>query len=161
MRKRKARRKAIGPLSWSRRGPMCAGRWILSMTSSPTGSASGCSTWSMTLRANAWLRSVARMGRPSISGRRVARELTVLIERRGKPGMIVSDNGTELTSNAILRWCSEHRVEWHYVAPGKPMRDTACLASDSRQGRALCAGLNVFQLQYVGNFSWRRGKRML
>ena len=31
----------------------------------------------------------------SISGRRVARELTALIERRGKPGMIVSDNGTE------------------------------------------------------------------
>jgi len=28
----------------------------------------------------------------SISGRRVVRELTALIERRGKPGMIVSDN---------------------------------------------------------------------
>jgi putative transposase len=38
----------------------------------------------------------------SISGKRVARELTTLIERRGKPGMIVSDHGTELTSNAIL-----------------------------------------------------------
>src|SRR6202049_4582532 len=40
----------------------------------------------------------------SISGRRVARELTVLIGARGKPGMIVSDNGTEFTSNAILSW---------------------------------------------------------
>jgi len=39
----------------------------------------------------------------SISGKRVARGLDKLIERRGKPGMIVSDNGTELTSNAILR----------------------------------------------------------
>ena len=39
----------------------------------------------------------------SISGRRVARELTTLIQRRGKPVMIVSDNGTELTSNAILK----------------------------------------------------------
>lgn len=39
----------------------------------------------------------------SISGRRVARELTALIERRGKPGMIVSDNGTELNRHAILR----------------------------------------------------------
>ena len=37
--------------------------------------------------------------------------------------MIVSDNGTELTSNAILRWCSEHRIEWHYIAPGKPMQN--------------------------------------
>lgn len=37
--------------------------------------------------------------------------------------MIVSDNGTELTSNAILRWCSERRIEWHYIAPGKPMQN--------------------------------------
>lgn len=59
----------------------------------------------------------------SISGRRVARELTVLIERRGRPGMIVSDNGTELTSNAILRWCVEQKIEWHYIAPGKPMQN--------------------------------------
>ena len=47
----------------------------------------------------------------SISGKRVARELATLIERRGKPGMIVSDNGTELTSNAILTLCTEHRIE--------------------------------------------------
>ncbi|MHC2219850.1 hypothetical protein ACVIGV_005300 [Rhizobium leguminosarum] len=43
-------------------------------------------------------------------------------ERRGKPGMIVSDNGTELTSNAILAWSRDHKVEWHYIAPGKPMQ---------------------------------------
>ncbi len=49
--------------------------------------------------------------------RRVARELTTLIERRGKPGMIVSDNGTELASNAILAWSKDHKVEWHYIAP--------------------------------------------
>ena len=48
----------------------------------------------------------------SISRRRMARELTALIDRRGKPGMIVSDNGTELTSNAILKWCAEHKIEW-------------------------------------------------
>ena len=59
----------------------------------------------------------------SISGRRVARELTPLIERRGKPRMIVSDNGTELTSNAILTWQQEHAIEWHYIAPGKPMQN--------------------------------------
>lgn len=53
----------------------------------------------------------------------MARELTTLIERRGKPGMIVSDNGTEPTSNAILDWCAAHHVEWHYIAPGKPMQN--------------------------------------
>lgn len=59
----------------------------------------------------------------SISGRRLARELTALIERRGKPGMIVSDNGTELTSNAILTFAATHRIDWHYIAPGKPMQN--------------------------------------
>ena len=46
----------------------------------------------------------------SISGRRVARELTALIKRRGKPGMIVSDNGTEFTSNAMFAWAQDNRV---------------------------------------------------
>src|SRR6202008_668161 len=59
----------------------------------------------------------------SISGKRVARELTTLINVRGKPGMIVSDNGTEFTSNAILAWAKDHRVEWHYIAPGRPMQN--------------------------------------
>jgi transposase InsO family protein len=59
----------------------------------------------------------------SISGKRVARELTTIIERRGKPGMIVSDNGTELTSNAIFAWCKDHKIDWHYIAPGKPMQN--------------------------------------
>lgn len=59
----------------------------------------------------------------SISGRRVARELTALLERRGKPAMIVSDHGTEFTSNAILAWSKDHKVEWHYIAPGKPMQN--------------------------------------
>lgn len=36
--------------------------------------------------------------------------------------MIVSDHGMELTSNAILKLCAEHKVEWHDIAPGKPMR---------------------------------------
>lgn len=59
----------------------------------------------------------------SISGRHVARELTTLVERRGKPGMIVSDHGTEFTSNAILAWSKHYKVEWHYTAPGKPMQN--------------------------------------
>lgn len=59
----------------------------------------------------------------SLSGMRVARELSRLIELRGKPRIIVSDNGTELTSNAILKWSQETGVGWHYIAPGKPMQN--------------------------------------
>jgi hypothetical protein len=48
----------------------------------------------------------------SISGRRVARELTTLMERRGKPGMIVSDNGTEFTWD-----CRDFRVRAAIMDP--------------------------------------------
>ena len=68
----------------------------------------------------------------SISGKRVARELTTLIAKRGKPGMIVSDNGTEFTSNAILSWASEHRIEWRYIAPGKSMQNRFCESFNRR-----------------------------
>jgi putative transposase len=37
--------------------------------------------------------------------------------------MIVSDNGTELTSHAILGWQAERGVAWHHIAPGKPMQN--------------------------------------
>ena len=37
--------------------------------------------------------------------------------------MIVSDNGTELTSHAMLGWQAERGVAWHYIAPGKPMQN--------------------------------------
>lgn len=42
---------------------------------------------------------------------------------RGQPLACVSDNGTELTSMAVLRWTQEARVDWHYIAPGKPTQN--------------------------------------
>lgn len=68
----------------------------------------------------------------SISGRRVARELTALIELRGKPGMIVSDNGTEFTCNAMFAWVEQHKITWHYIAPGKPMQNGFCESFNGR-----------------------------
>jgi putative transposase len=59
----------------------------------------------------------------SLPGLRVARELDAVIAARGRPAMCVSDNGTELTGTAILRWAQERRVEWHYIAPGKPQQN--------------------------------------
>jgi putative transposase len=68
----------------------------------------------------------------SISGQRVARELTAVIARRGTPELIVSDHGTEFTSKAMLAWTHEHQVAWHFIAPGKPMQNGIC---ESFQGR--------------------------
>ena len=60
----------------------------------------------------------------SLSGKRVARELDAIIAYRGvRPLLCVSDNGTELTSNAILAWCQNSKVDWHYIAPGKPQQN--------------------------------------
>ena len=71
----------------------------------------------------------------SLSGLRVIRELEAIIACSGRPAMIVSDNGTELTSNAVLRWAADQRIEWHYIAPGKPVRNAFV---ESFNGRLPC-----------------------
>lgn len=45
------------------------------------------------------------------------------MEERSKPKMIVSDNGSEFTSNAILQWTDRAKVAWHDIAPGKPIQN--------------------------------------
>ncbi|MCB1356445.1 MAG: IS3 family transposase [Maritimibacter sp.] len=63
------------------------------------------------------------MADTSISGARVARELDALVRVYGRPASIVSDNGTEFTSRAILRWANDNGVDWHYIDPGKPQQN--------------------------------------
>ena len=58
-----------------------------------------------------------------MSGARVSRELDALAAQRGLPLTVVSDNGTELTSVAILRWSQQRTVSWHYIMPGKPQQN--------------------------------------
>jgi putative transposase len=59
----------------------------------------------------------------SLPGKRIVRVLDRLVALWGKPAMIVSDNGTELTCNAMLKWTTETAIDWHYIAPGKPMQN--------------------------------------
>ena len=80
----------------------------------------------------------------SISGRRVARELDTIIATRKKPLIVVSDNGTELTSHAILRWQQERVVGWHYIAPGKPV-ENAFVESFNGRFRDECLNEHVFR----------------
>jgi putative transposase len=94
----------------------------------------------------------------SISGKRVARELDRIVARRGRPGGIVSDNGTELTSNAILAWSDRHKVAWHYIAPGKPVQN-AFIESFNDKFRDECLNKHWFvtlqEAQLVME-AWRR-----
>jgi putative transposase len=59
----------------------------------------------------------------SLNGHRVIRTLEALVDEHGKPGEILSDNGTEFTSNAVLKWCHEQRQKWRYIEPGKPYQN--------------------------------------
>ncbi len=59
----------------------------------------------------------------SIGGRHVARELDRIAQLHGCPCRVISDNGTELTSNAMLKWQEDRKVGAHYIAPGKPMQN--------------------------------------
>jgi putative transposase len=121
VRKRRARRRAVGT-----RAPILVearpnARWSLDFVHDQF--ACGRRFRVLNIVDDVTRECLAAIPDTSISGRRVARELTDLIIRRGKPDMIVSDHGTEFTSNAILAWSKDHRVEWHYIAPGKPMQN--------------------------------------
>jgi putative transposase len=85
----------------------------------------------------------------SISGRRVARELTALVQRRGKPGLIVSDNGTEFTSNAIFTWAQDNTIAWHFIAPGKPMQNGFCESFNGRMRDELLNESLFFDLDHA------------
>jgi putative transposase len=85
----------------------------------------------------------------SISGQRVARELTMLIERRGTPGMIVSDHGTEFTSNAMLAWVEKYGITWHFIAPGKPMQNGFCESFNGRMRDELLNETLFFGLDHA------------
>lgn len=80
----------------------------------------------------------------SLSGIRVIRELDRLCDLHGRPLMIVSDNGTELTSRAVLSWVEETGVEWHYIAPGKPVQN-AFVESFNGRLRDECLNEHAFR----------------
>jgi transposase InsO family protein len=130
VRKRRSRKRAVGtraPIPIEAKANV---RWSLDFVHDQL--ASGRRFRVLNIVDDATRECLAAIPDTSISGRRVARELTVLISRRGKPGMIVSDNGTEFTSNAMLSWAEEHRVAWHFIAPGKPMQNGFCESFNGR-----------------------------
>jgi putative transposase len=62
----------------------------------------------------------------SMSGQRVARTLDRAIERYGKPGLLVMDNGPEFTSKALDQWAYRRGIQLHWIRPGKPTENGYC-----------------------------------
>jgi len=87
--------------------------------------------------------NLALVADTSLSGLRVTRELDQIIAERGMPGTIVSDNGTEFTSMAILRWVQGTGIDWHYIAPGKPTQN-AFIESFNGKLRDECLNETLF-----------------
>ena len=97
--------------------------------------------------------SLAAIVDTSISGHRVVRELEAVVERYGRPERIISDNGTEFTSNAVVGWCQRARINWQYIQPGKPVQNAF---AESHIGRLRDEFLNETLLPTHG-WSWRHG----
>ncbi|MBY5533801.1 IS3 family transposase [Rhizobium leguminosarum] len=121
VRKRGGRKRAIGT-----RAPMLVpmvanDRWSLDFVSDQF--TNGRRLRILTVVDDCTRECLALVADTSLSGLRVARELDRIIEERGKPRMIVSGNGSEFTSNAILQWADRTKVDWHYIAPGKPIQN--------------------------------------
>ena len=68
----------------------------------------------------------------SISGQRVARELSQLIDLCGPPQAIVYDNGTEFTSMAMFDWTKKTSVPLQFIQPGKPSQNGFAEAFNGR-----------------------------
>ena len=85
---------------------------------------------------------LAAVADTSLGGVRVVRELERLVSERGTPEVIVSDNGTELTSCAVLRWATG-RLDWHYIEAGKPIQNAFIESFNSRL-RDECLNEHVF-----------------
>lgn len=59
----------------------------------------------------------------SLSSKRIIRTLERIIEQRGKPKTIRTDNGPEFTSKDFELWCKDQGIQNQYIQPGKPMQN--------------------------------------
>ena len=123
VRKRGARRRAVGPRLTKIRATEMNQVWSLDFMSDRL--ADGRKIRLLNIIDEFSRESLKIVVDTSLSGTRVVRELEELISSRGVPKFIVSDNGTEFTSVAVLKWSENTSVGWHYIEPGKPMQNGA------------------------------------
>jgi putative transposase len=56
----------------------------------------------------------------SLSSQRVIRELTSVIQWRGKPQQLRVDNGPEFIAYAMEKWCADQGIKLVFIQKGKP-----------------------------------------
>jgi putative transposase len=78
-----------------------------------------------------------------LSGRHVTRVLERVIEQRGKPQALKSDNGPEFTSRHFIGWCAERNITLTHIQPGRPMQN-GYVESFNGRFRDECLNANWF-----------------
>lgn len=68
----------------------------------------------------------------SLTGKRVIRVLSRLAGERTLPPTLKFDNGTEFTSNAVLGWAAQAKIDLHFIEPGKPTQNASVESFNGR-----------------------------
>lgn len=104
-------------------------------------------------------RSPAIEADTSLPALRVTRTLDIAAAEAGSyPDWITADNGSELTSVAMLRWAHKHGVQLRFIAPGKPIQN-AFIESFNGKLRNECLNEHSFaSMEEVRQIieAWRR-----
>lgn len=85
----------------------------------------------------------------SISAKRVVRILDKIIEQRGKPTTIRTDNGPEFTSQELEFWCKEKGITMQFIQPGRPMQNGYIERFNRLYREAVLDAYLFFELQEV------------
>ena len=97
----------------------------------------------LTLVDDATRECLALVADTSLKGVRVARALDEVLAQRGRPAVIVSDNGPEFTSRALDGWAFAAGVRQHFIDPGRPVQN-AFIESFNGKLRDECLNQEVF-----------------
>jgi len=141
VRRRRARKRAIGTRAPLRKAMHPHEIWVLDFVSDTLDSGRRFRVFNVEDQFTR--RGLGAEVDTSLPGARIVRVLDRLVAHWGKPKMIVSDNGTELTCNAMLKWTTDNGIDWHYIAPGKPMQN-GFMESFNGKLRDECLNENVF-----------------
>jgi putative transposase len=79
----------------------------------------------------------------SLAAARVLRALERTIEERGKPAVIVCDNGPEFRGRALQTWTEQRNIRLAFIEPGKPIQN-AFVESFNGRMRDECLNANWF-----------------
>ena len=85
----------------------------------------------------------------SVSAKRVIRVLEKIIEQRGKPTTIRTDNGSEFTSKELEFWCKEKGIIIQFIQPGRPMQNGYIERFNRLYREAVLDAYLFFELQEV------------